>query len=354
MGKTAIQIVILCSLIFIFLPAIAASPDEAGFGGKIAFLRGGEIWIVDQEGKNIRRVTDTGGKVEDFLFAPSLKYLAYSRRIKTVEEPGLWERGEEPPRRSVCSLAIQDLRNQKTLYEMVPPEGEWINADKWMPKELLLGHSSSGFDVSGFFVVDVLAPKSSPRDLDYPQGILLVESDFSPDGSLQAYVNDSGVGKDFMTHLYLVDLKTNAERLLLSKRSVLSPKISPHKTRIAFFEVEERGKKSFDNLWVYDIRKDLLKKLYQGPAKPKFGGVGDLTWSPDGRHLAVSFPSETRVLEIENPARVHRVRGKDLSWESNHSAIYSRGNRVYKYSLNTRKTDLVLENASSPAFLSAP
>ena len=66
-----------------------------------------------------------------------------------------------------------------------------------------------------------------------------------------------------------------------SRRSVLSPKISPDETRIAFIEVEEREKESFDNLWVCDFRKDLLKKLYQGPEKPKFGGAGDLTWSPD-------------------------------------------------------------------------
>ena len=149
-------------------------------------------------------------------------------------------------------------------------------------------------------------------------------------------------------------MKTKAERRLLSKRSVLSPKISPDKTRIAFFEVEEREKKSFDTLWVYDIQRDLLKKLYHGLAKPKFGGVSDLTWSPDGRHIAISFPAETRVLEFENPAQVHRIQGKDLSWESNHSVVYSRGSRVYEYRLNTREDYSFLENATKPVFLTSP
>lgn len=144
--------------------------------------------------------------------------------------------------------------------------------------------------------------------MDYHQGHRLLEADFAADGSLQAHVKDSGVGKDFKTNLYLVDLKTNTERLLLWKRSVLSPKISPDKNRIAFFEVEYQEKKGFDNLWVYDIQKKILKKLYHGPAKPKFGGVSDLAWSFDGRHIGISFPSETRVLEIEDPAHVHRIR----------------------------------------------
>lgn len=162
------------------------------------------------------------------------------------------------------------------------------------------------------------------------------------------------MGKDFETNLYLVDLKTKAERFLLSKRSVLSPQISPDKTRLAFFEVEEQEKRSFDNLWVYEIQKDLLKKLYHGPAKPKFGGVSDLAWSPDGQHIAITFLSETLVLEIENPAHVHRVGGKDLSWVSNHRVIYSRENRVYEYRLDTRKTDLFLKNAVKPVFLTSP
>jgi len=308
--------------------------------------------LADQDGGNIRRVTDTGGKVEDFLFSPSLNYVAYSKRIKTVEEPGVWEKGEKPPRRSVCSIVVLELEGLKPRSGMIPPEGEWIYFDKWMPKDRLLGHRSSGFDVAGFFVLDARGGLQS--ELDYEQGGRLSEADFTPDGSLQAYLKDSGLGKEFKTHLYLVDLKTNAERLLLSKKSVLSPKISPDKTRIAFFEVEYQEKKGFDNLWVYDIQKNLLKKLYHGPAKPKFGGVNDLTWSPDARHIAISFLSETLVLETENPAHVHRVRGKDLSWVSNCSAIYSRENRVYRYRLDTGKTDLLLENATNPMFLTSP
>ncbi len=350
MQKMAIQIVLLSFLIF--LPAGALSAGDAGFGGKIAFLRSGEIWVADQDGGNIRRVTDTSGKVEEFLFSPPLNYVAYSKRIKTVEEPGLWEKGEKPPQRSVCSIVVLELEGLKPRSEMVPPEGEWIYPDKWMPKERLLGHRSSGFDVAGFFVID--SPESPARDLDYPQGSLLVESDFALDGSLQAYIKDTGVGKDFKTHLYLVDLKTNAERLLLSKRSVLSPKISLDKTRIAFFEVEYQEKKGFDNLWVYDIQRDLLKKLYHGPAKPKFGGVSDLAWSPDGQYIAVYFPSHTLLLEIEDPAHVRRIQGKDLSWVSNHRVVYSRENRVYGYRLDTGKAELLLENAVKPVFLKSP
>ena len=350
MKKRGIQIVLLWTSIFLTAGAISAGSGE--FGGKIAFLRSREVWVADSDGGNIKRITNTGGKVKDFLFSPSLRFLAYSKVVKTVEEPGIYEKGEKPPLRSVCSIVILELKGLKPRSEMVPPEGEWIYPDKWIPQERLLGHRSSGFDVAGFFVID--APESPPRDLDYQQGGLLFESDFSLDGSLQAYVKDSGLGKDFKTLLYLVDLKTNSEKLLVSRRSILSPKISPDKNQIAFLEVEYQEKKGFDTLWVYDIRKDLLQKLHHGPAKPKFAGVSDLAWSFDGKHVAMVFPSQTLVLQIDNPAHMHRIGGEDLSWVSNHGVIYSRENRVYRYSLKTRKAEPFQENAAKPVFLTLP
>jgi dipeptidyl aminopeptidase/acylaminoacyl peptidase len=342
-----LRIVLLSSLIF--LPRSARRAEKAVFEGRIAFLRDGEIWVADQDGGNASRVTDTDGKVEDFLFSPSLGYVAYSRRIKTVEEPGLWEDWETPPQRSVCSIVVLELEGLRPRGELVPPEGEWIYPNKWIPEERLFGHRASGFDVSGFFAFD--ARKGLQSDLDYSQGARLLEADFTPDGSLQAYVQDSGVGKDFKISLYLVNLRTKAEKLLLAKRSVLSPKISPDKARIAFFEVEYLEKKGFDTLWVYDIEKDRFEKLYHGPSKPKFGGVSDLAWSPDGRHIAIFFPSETRVLEVSDPAHVHSIPGNDCSWVSNDMVIYCRENRVYSYRLGTRKSNLLLESASKPVFL---
>ena len=77
------------------------------------------------------------------------------------------KRGESSPKVGL-RIAILELRNQKIISETVPPEGEWIYLDKWMPKERLLGHRSSGFGVSGFFVIEALEgpPGSglSPRE----------------------------------------------------------------------------------------------------------------------------------------------------------------------------------------------
>ena len=350
MRKRVIQIVLLWTSIFLTGGGIHAGNGE--FGGKIAFLRSGEVCVGDPDGTNIKRVTQTGGRIEDFLFSPSLRFLAYSKKIRTAEEPGLWEKGETPPQRSVCSIMVLELKSLKPRSEMVPPEGEWLYIDKWIPQECLLGHRSSGFDVAGFFVIE--APESPPRDLDYRQGGLLLESDFSLDGSMQVYMKDSGLGRDFQTHLYLVDLNTPRERLLLSKRSILSPKISPNKSQVAFLDVDYQNQKGFDTLWVYDIRKTLLKKLHHGPAKPKFAGVSDLAWSLDGKHIAMFFPSQTLVFEIGNPSHVYKIGGKDPYWISNRSVVYSRENRVYRYSLETRKAEPFLLNAAKPVYLPPP
>jgi hypothetical protein len=53
MQKTTIPLLLFS--IFIFLPTDAGSAGDAGFGGKIAFLRSGESWVADQAGGNIKR-----------------------------------------------------------------------------------------------------------------------------------------------------------------------------------------------------------------------------------------------------------------------------------------------------------
>ena len=104
------------------------SAKEIQLNNKIAFLKDGEVWIVDQSGQNIKQLTNTKGKVEDFYFSPSLKYLAYHKILKYVKEPGIWEK-EEAPMSAVWSIVIIDLKNQKILKEIKPHEQEWLYID---------------------------------------------------------------------------------------------------------------------------------------------------------------------------------------------------------------------------------
>ena len=136
--------------------------DEKGShpANKVAYLQAGEVWISTVEGLDKNQITATAGKVEDFVFSGDLKYLAYSKILKYVDEPGIFEDGEEVPERALCSVVVQDLRNRKVLWEVIPKD-DWIYPARWLPGGKLLCYESSGFDVAGFFEWD--AVKGSKR-----------------------------------------------------------------------------------------------------------------------------------------------------------------------------------------------
>lgn len=334
---------VLCNLVDI------AATEVSEFANKIAFLRNGEVWIFDRGGQRIKQVTKTTGKVEGFLFSPTLKYLAYSKIIKYIDEPGLWEEGEKIPQRAVCSIIIMELGNQKILKEIMPTENNWIYPAKWLPGEKLLFYGASGFDVWGFFEYDV--QKNVEREIDYHEGSRLLDADFHRDGSLMAYANYSRVGEEFKENLHMVDLKSKDDKILVSKKSVLVPKISCDKSNVAFVEVEYVEKEGFDNLWIYNIKNGSLKKLYRGPANSKIGGVSQLSWSFDDRHIGMFFSPEAFVFEIQSPSNIHKVRGIDFNWIGNKKIVFAHGNNIYLYNLDTRKRELFFKDASKPVFL---
>ena len=342
--------ILIFTIVFILCKLGNVAVMEASeFTNMIAFLRNGEVWVSDKDGRGIKQITKTTGKIEDFLFSPTLKYLSYSKIIKYVDEPGLWEEEEKVPQRAVCSIVIMELRNQKLLREIMPPEDDWIYPAKWLPDEKLLFYGASGFDVWGFFEYDI--HKGTEEEIDYARGSNLLDTDFHKDGSLMAYVDYSGVGKEFKDNLHIVDLKSNSDKIFVSKKSILDPKISCDKRNVAFVEVEYSEKKGFDNLWIYNIKNGSLKKLYRGPAKAKIGGVSELSWSFDDQHIGMFFSPEALVLEIQNPSNIHKVQGIDFNWIGNKKIVFAQGNNIYLYSLDTRKRELFLKNASKPIFL---
>jgi hypothetical protein len=78
MRKAVLQIVLLSIILFIWTEAVPAG--DAGFRGKIAFLRSGETWVADQDGGKARRVTD------------SMPCMTYDSSVKVRP----WEFGSSP------------------------------------------------------------------------------------------------------------------------------------------------------------------------------------------------------------------------------------------------------------------
>lgn len=314
----------------------------------IAFLREGDVWLSNVNGEKIEQITNTNGKIESFRFSPNLQYIAYSKIIKYVEEPGIWEEGETP-KCAVSSIIIKDLKNDCIITEIIP--SQWIYMAKWKSANKLLYYESSGFDVSGFNEYDI--QHDVITQIEYMKGSILTDADYYKDGTLTAYVNTSGAGNDFTYNLHLIDTKLNTDTIVIKKSSILDPKISHDKNYIAFFEVEWNmdTSKGRDNVWIYSIKNKSLKKIYTGYSKPKIGGREELAWSLDNKYLGLFHPNIALILNIQNSEHIQTISGKDFQWIKNNNIAFSQGKDIYIYFLKDNKKKLILKNASMPAFL---
>ena len=342
--KLNIAIIIFC---LVFVNNITAKKSSE-FINKISFLKEGEVWTSNIQGKEIEKLTNTNGKIENFLFSPTLLYIAYSKIIKYVDQPGLWEEAEAP-KCAVSSIVIKNLKDGSTIKEMFP--SEWIHITKWKTANKLLYHKSSGFDVSGFCEYDI--QQGFINQIEYMKGSTLDNADYHKDGSLVAYIDDSGVGNEYTRNLHLVDTKLNTDTIVISKRSILDPKISHDKNYIAFFEVEwnRDTNKGLDNVWIYSIKNKSLKKIYTGSSKPKIGGKEELAWSLDNQYLGMFHPRVALILNIQRSERTLTISGADFQWIINNNIIFSQDENIYIYLLKDNKKELIHKHATRPVFL---
>ena len=335
------------SCLLLFLNNSLAQPND--LSSYIAFLKKGDIWISDTSSQNQKQITSDSGKVQDFQFSPLLKYLAYSRIISYVDEPGLWDDTGKVPQRAISSIVIMDLQTKKIIKEIMPVEDTWIYISKWLPNNKLLYYSSSGFDVSGYYVYDIQS--DIKREVEYDKARIINSSDYSDDGTLMVYVDDSALGKDYKENIHLFNIQTNTDKILVSKKNINDIKISNDKNQVAFIEVTETDEKYFDNLWVYNIRKDSLGSLYRGPASAKTGNENEISWSFDDQYIGIFFPPQALIITVGTTDNIQRIKGADFTWIENGKIIFSQGNNIYFYSLNTHKSNLLIEDAAEPFFL---
>lgn len=331
-----ISFFILFSLFYI---TDASALEAHELGNKIAFLRDGDVWITEQSGQTIKQITKTGGKVGGFRFSPALRYIAYSKVIKYVDDPGLYEEGEAP-KVPVYSIVIMDIKKQKMLKAIKPPKDEWIHLIKWLPDGRLLYYSADGFAVNDYYEYNSL--KNTMNKLDYLEGNKMVKADFHEDGSIMAY-SEGGY------ELHLRDLKSNKDRIVLSKDMLDAYEIKLSYNKNYLVWVRTGG--SIDNLWIYNLTNRNLKNIYEGPAKPKDGSKNELSWSFDDKYIGMFFHGEAIIIEVNNPADVRKVEGSDFNWIYSNKVVFTKNKKIYTYEIDVKKQRLILENAQSPVFL---
>lgn len=341
-------LLVLASVSFSFLAHTFTSPSDQ-LTGKIAFLRAGEVWVADTSGRNLRQLTNDSGKVDEFLLSPGLRYLAYARIIGSAEEPGLWDSTEPPPQRAIHSIVILDLQTKKKVTEIHPTRDPWIYISRWLPREKFIYYGADGFAVNGYYQYDPVT--STQTELPSGENGLL-DADYSSDGLLKAYVNDTGLGGSYRNNLHLVHLQSNKDTTLVSRRgTICEQRISNGGSRIVFIEVERVGNGYFDNLWLCDPVKSSCISLHRRPAKPKSGGVHHVAWSPDDRYIGLFFPPEALVFDLQHPKDPIAVTGRNFCWIGNDRIALNFGNDLFVYDLRTMSKVLLIEKAEQPVFL---
>ena len=327
--------------LFVFSLANTLSAFEISeLSKKIAILKNNEVWILDQGGREAKQITKTDGKVEEFHFSPDLSYLAYTKVINYVEEPGVLSNGEDIPKIPVFSIVVMDVKTRKIVRELMPPESEWIHPIKWLPKEKLLFYSSDGVGVHGYFEFDVSRNVEVFRD---PGEYHLVEADYTRDGTLMVYVQNSA--------LHVVDMSSGVGKTVsLSRKDKLLTRISHDKRKIAWIEVKMNyDMPSINSLISYDLKTGRAQVLYEGPSPGLIGA--ELSWSHDDRAIGIFYRGKAVVTELREPNKIHEINGTDFTWLPNRRILYSKGSDIFKYSLDTGRSDLFIKNSSHAAYL---
>lgn len=319
--------------------------------GGMAFLLDGEICLANLDGTEIHPLTHTDGKVNDFRFSPDLKYLALTKVVGMVEDVGLWEEGEEVPKTETWSIVVLSLATMKTVHE-IQPEHDWLYLAKWSGSGRFLYYSSSGFDLSGYYQYD--ARMNSVAELDYQEGHKLLFADFSADGSRMAYVDDTGLGKNFREHLHILTFGTNEDRIVELRMRIANQRFSHDLRSVAFLDFQKLDSQSVSLVWAYDVEYDSLEQLASLPGKTR--GNSSIAWSTTDSclglfHAPSQYPNGY-IFALTDPSDVHILSGKQFSWAGDSAILYSRGAcDLFLYDMKSREETLLIEKATHPFYL---
>jgi TolB protein len=215
---------------------------------------GKEIYLMDYDGRRIRRITTTGTINISPVWSPRGDELAYVS----------W-RGRQP--------GVYVMNSQGELGNLKTVGGELSAAPDWSPDGRRLVYSS---DVAGNTELYVLDRESGRNSRLTRNPAIDTAPAYSPNGREIAFTSD----RSGTPQIYLMDAEgLNVRRISWSGQYNDSAAWSPKGDRLAY---ASRIDGRFD-IVVLDVASDRLSRLTWGE-----GNNENPRWSPDGRHLVFS------------------------------------------------------------------
>jgi tricorn protease len=318
-------------------------------GLQMAFISGGDVWVMDTELKEPRRVTQTAEEERGVRFAPDAKSLVFVSdaggqtdvwKAVPADEKKAWfesasftltkltndPEADSSPRftqdgkklawlreRGDLMLADADGKNAKRLIESwnepafeFSPDGTWLaysKEDEWFNDDIWLmpvDGSKPAFNVS-----------QHPDDDTWPH--------WSPDGKMLAWTGTREIDEQDVFYVHLLaeeDEKTKRERTLVKAREKIAKakKPEPKKEEPKAEKPAEPAPKPEEPKKAEEPKKEEKKPE---PLKIDFEGLHErvqrvklpnsveysLVWSPDSKKLAFQsrLDEQKRTMSIEFP-----------------------------------------------------
>ena len=276
------------------LPSPALSPDwrlavhavadelERMFTGtrgisatRVAYVQGGQVWMIDSDGANARAVTERGSSMSP----------AWSRDGRRIAYSAFGERGTQ--------IVVRDLASGSARW-LVATAGGLNITPVFSPDGATIVYAHGEEEGTDLFAAPALG--SGPaRRLTVGRGTDNVSPSFSPDGRRIAFTS----GRSGHPEVYIMDVDGTSAELLTpfnfgdqSYRS--NPDWSPDGRTIAFqSQIAGRFQVMTINLRDRSIRQLTSEGSNEDPA-----------WAPDGRHLVFtsnrSGTKQLYVLDVES------------------------------------------------------
>ena len=234
-------------------------------GKRIAYLKGGQIYVCDAHGKRARKVSNVPGGIGEFKLSPDEKRVIYAADFKNYTAPT----DRHPDLKKATVRTIDHL-----MYR------HWDHFVENVPHSFVAGFKPGKKFKKGVDILD-----GAPFELPTEPWSGLEQLSWSPDGKYIAYSCRKLTGKDYAfstnTDIYLYDVaKKSCENLTEGMPGYdTDPVFSPDGNLIAWLSMARGGYEADRvRLFVMDLAKRTRREL-----TVNFDyNVESPAWAPDG------------------------------------------------------------------------